>query len=104
MEKNEILKKINNGTIRIENGRLMGIGNGESIDLVSLVDLIEFAGKHGIIDALTSAIYGASNIHASVQEMAGGPDLQFLNDRIIPFLPDNLEINTLSMIRETFKK
>lgn len=99
-----ILEKINNGTIRIENGRLIGIGKGESIDLASLVALIEFAGKHGIVDALTSAIYGASNIHASVQEMDEGPELQFLNDRIIPLMPDSLEIHILSLIRETFKK
>lgn len=99
-----ILEKINNGAIRIENGRLIGIGKGESIDLVSLVSLIEFAGKFGIIEALSSAINGASNIHASAQEMDEGPELQFLNDRIIPSLPDSLEIHILSMIRETFNK
>lgn len=98
-----ILEKINNGTIRIENGRLIGIGK-ENIDLASLVELIEFAGKFGIIEALTSAIDGVSNIHASAQEMDEGPDLQFLNNRIIPALPDSLEIHILSLIRETFKK
>lgn len=99
-----ILEKINNGTIRIENGRLIGIDKDESIDLASLVYLIEFAGTFGIIEALTSAIDGVSNIHASAQEMDEGPDLQFLNDRIIPALPDSLEIHILSLIRETFKK
>lgn len=98
------LEKINNGTIRIENGRLIGIGKGESIDLVSFVSLIEFTGKFGIVEALSSAIDGASNIHASAQEMDEGPDLQFLNDRIIPALPDHLEIHILSLIRDTFKK
>jgi hypothetical protein len=98
------LEKINNGTIRIENGRLIGFDKGESIDLVSFVSLIEFAGKFGIVEALSSAINGASNIHASAQEMDEGPDLQFLNDRIIPDLPDSLEIHILSLIRETFKK
>lgn len=100
---NETLKKIEAGIIRIENGRLIGIGK-ESFDLVSLVALIEFAGKFGIFEALSSAINGASNTQASVQEMDEGPSLQFLNDHIIPALPDHLEIHILSLIRETFNK
>lgn len=103
MERDKTLEKIKSGKIRIDNGRLIGIGK-ESIDLVSLVSLIEFAGKFGIVEALSSAINGTSNIHASAQEMDEGPDLQFLNDRIIPDLPDSIEIHILSLIRETFNK
>lgn len=42
MEKNETLEKIKNGTIRIENGRLIGLGlsNSESLDLNALDDLM----------------------------------------------------------------
>ena len=100
------LKKIETGKIRIENGKLIGLGakGKDSIDIEALNDLVKFAGKHGINDALTGAIKGASNIHASAQEMDEGPELQFLNDRIIPALPDPVDIHVLSLICETFKK
>lgn len=42
MEKNETLEKIKNGIIRIENGRLIGLGNCDkmSLDLNALDDLM----------------------------------------------------------------
>jgi hypothetical protein len=101
-----ILEKIEAGKIRIEGGKLIGLGDkgNESIDIEALNELMNFPGKSQVSDALTSAIQSISNIQASAFEMDEGPELQFLNNVIIPVLPDPLEIHILSLLNETLQK
>jgi len=97
-------EKIENGTIRIENGRLVGIGfeNKESIDLNFLDELMEFGGKKYLADALDRAAVGIGrvglyfyncNIDAS----------KIIDDIMISMLPNEGELWALGEISQIFK-
>lgn len=99
---NETLKKIEAGTIRIENDKLI-LSNGE-LSLKELDDLLEFAGKDGIFNTMSDTIAGIGEIHAQVLELPEGEILQFCKDRILSSLPDQTDLYALGQILNAFKK
>ncbi|MDP2335350.1 MAG: hypothetical protein Q8N05_02655 [Bacteroidota bacterium] len=97
MEKNETLQKINNKTILIKDGRLVGLGtNGRnSIDVVALDDLLSYFDKQDIIEVLTNTITGIGQIYSVLANNTEGPINEFCDLWIRVPLPDNSDIYSL---------
>jgi hypothetical protein len=101
---NETLEKIKNGTIRIEQGNLTGLGmNGnESIDIEELDELIDSCGNSGCIGALSKTITAIANILSFTNAKEDGEIKNFVNEWVISELPDYYEISMLKRLIDVF--
>jgi len=104
----ETHNKIKNGTLRIENGRVIGLGLGgsESIDLSALDDLMDGLGRSGVASVTCSAISAIADIHSeccSADGCASNELAEFVNDRIRPIVKE-IESHQLYQIVKTFSK
>jgi hypothetical protein len=62
----ETIDKIKNGTIRIEKGRLVGLGmnDNQHIDIDALNGLLEYMGREGIVCTISDAISAIAQVLA----------------------------------------
>jgi len=97
-------QKIENGTIRIENGRLVGIGfeNKESIDINFLDELMEYGGKKYLADALDRAAVGIGRVGLYLHNCKIDTR-EVIDDITINMLPNQSEVWTLGEISQVFK-
>lgn len=98
------LEKIQNGKIRIEQGKLAGLGmkGNESINIEELNELIEGSGNSGCIGALSKTITAVANILSINNEQEEGEIKNFVNDWVISELPDYEEIYILKRLLDVF--
>lgn len=101
---NETLEKIKNGTIRIEQGKLTGMGmNGnESIDIEELNELIDSCGNSGCIGALSKTITAVANVLSITNAQKEGEIKEFVSEWIVTELPDYREVYTLKRLIDVF--
>ena len=99
----ERFEKIKNGTIRIENGQLRGLGmnDKESIDIELLDDLVKSDGNYGCIDTLSKTIAAVAKILSITMEK-DGEIREFLDEWIVPELPDHGEVYLLKKLIDVF--
>lgn len=100
----ETLEKIKNGTIRIERGKLIGLGNrnNESIDIEELNALIEFGNNSNCIDVLCKTITAVADILSSSREIEETEIKDYVEEWIIPALPDYRDVFTLRQMIAIF--
>lgn len=105
---NETQEKIKNGTIRIEKGRLIGLGvcESESIDLTALDELMDCIGRDGVVTAVSEAISTFADVHTEccfADEHKSKEPSEFVNENIRPILR-SLETFKLHQIVKCFSK
>lgn len=99
------LEKITAGTIRIENGKLTGLGicNNDTIDVESFDQLLNDVNKADMVEVLSNTISGIGQVLAYfATNSAKYPDV--LEEIISPMLPTSNEIYNLNLIRKVFSK
>ena len=110
MERIETLNKIKAGTIRIENGYLIGLGvaGSESIDVNYLHRLFDTMGKFGVAESIVEVLSVISTLHA---ECCHADDEHADNKELLKFVNDNIRANlrdidafNLGLIAKTFSK
>lgn len=108
MERIETINRIKSGAIRIEEGKLigMGVGGNESINIEALHSLLTYMGKDGVVETISDAITSVAIIHdeASLCDESENEELKkFVNDKLRFYL-GNIEVYSLNMILKTFNK
>ena len=108
MERIETIDRIKSGAIRIEDGRLigMGVGSNESIDIEALHSLLTYMGKDGVVETISDTISSVALIQAkaSLCDESENDELKkFVNEELRPYLRD-IEVFCLNMILKTFNK
>lgn len=94
------MDKINDGTIRIENGRLIGLGITESISVESIDNLMWLFGKATTVETLSTTIAGVGR---AVSYLAmNHPDI--LDGHIDCMLPDESYLYNLNEILKFFNE
>ena len=104
----ETANKIKVGTIRIENGQLIGLGicEKESINIEALNKLFDWMGKCGVVESISDAISAIAKLQAeaSFYDESDNDELKkFIVDDLRPTLGD-INIFNLNMILKTFIK
>lgn len=106
MEKNETLKKIEAGTIRIENGKLVGLGNCDTInaiDIEAFDNLMKDMDKTDYVEILSDTISGIGQVLAYfATNSAKYPNV--LEEIVSPMLPTAGNIYNLNLILKAFNK
>ena len=105
---NETTKKIKAGTIRIENGSLIGLGicGKESIDIEALDELMDAIGRHKVAESVSEVISAIAEIHSEccfADEWDNPEVADFVNKKIRPIVRD-IETYHLHQIVKTFSK
>jgi hypothetical protein len=101
------LEKINKGTIRIENGKLIGLGNGNvenAIDVATLDELLEYCDKQDIVEGLTNTITGISRIYAVLSKKTDDQIAEFCDNWIRTPVPNDSDIYSLGLVLKLFNK
>lgn len=103
---NETLKKIEAGTIRIENGKLIGLGNNSTtnaIDIESLDNLMKDVDKTDIVEILSDTISGIGQVLAYfATNSAKYPNV--LEEIVSPMLPTADNIYNLNLILKALNR
>lgn len=100
----ETIEKIKTGTIRIEGSKLIGLGckENEEIDIEELNALIEFTGNSGCIEVLVKTIAAVADILSSSREIKEAEIKDYVEEWIIPALPDHRNVFNLQKMINIF--
>lgn len=104
MKNNEVIEKIESGTIRIENGRLLGLGISGSISIDALDELLDYMDKSDIIGAISDTITGIARIQSAAisRDESDNKELKiFVNNELKPIF-QSIDILCLNFILKTF--
>lgn len=100
-------ERINNSTIRIENGKLVGLSVcKQSIDIDALDKLLDAIGKSGIVSTISDVISAIAQIQAECSfcdESDNNELKEFVNEQIRQTLR-SIDAFNLNMILKTFNK
>lgn len=103
MEKNETLEKIKAGTIRIENGRIMGLGctNKESISIDGLEKLIEVITPDDLVDILNEIVQRLGSL--GLYLFQAGDSIPDPKGALITYTPSDEDLFYISLISKLFR-
>lgn len=100
--------KIKNGTIKIENGKIIGLGEfNESLSIEALDNLIGYMGNNGVIETLSNIMSGIAQVQGALVELRHDDDKELrelFDGWISPAMPTRIDIHNLNMILKTFNK
>ncbi|OFX56659.1 MAG: hypothetical protein A2066_14955 [Bacteroidetes bacterium GWB2_41_8] len=104
MEKNETLEKIKNGTIRIENGRLVGLGtNGsDSIDLSALDELMEYISPDELSESFADTVQRLGSL--AIHLYKAGDSIPDPSGAIECGVPDEGDLYYIHLVSKFFSK
>jgi hypothetical protein len=91
------LEKIKTGKIRIENGKIIGLGlqGNNSVDIEKLNELISISDNIDCINTLCRTIACVATIHSGNATEKNEEIKTFVNENIIPVLPDASDVYLL---------
>lgn len=100
---NEALKKIKAGTIRIENGRIMGLGftNKESISIDGLEKLIEVITPCELADVLNEVVQRLGSL--GLYLFQAGDSIPDPKGSLITYTPNDEDLYFISLIAKLFR-
>ena len=96
-------EKIKDGTIRIENGKLVGLGT-QSIDIAALNELFEYCDKSDVVDSVSDIIYGICRVYSAFSRHHSGEIHEFFESEIVPALPQESELYYLNLLQKALNK
>lgn len=103
----ETTEKIKNGTIRIENGKLIGLGHSENatLDIESLDALLKALDKGDIINSLSNTISGIGRSVAYLIRFNFDESESEMFDNVVRnFMPGEEELYCLNELINTLTK
>jgi hypothetical protein len=100
----EAIEKIKNGTIRIENGRLIGLGitGQESIDLKALEELMDATAPEDIAESFNDTIQGIGSL--AIHLYKAGESIPDPTGAIISSVPDENNLYHIHLVSKFFSK
>lgn len=103
MEKNETFKKIEAGTIKIEDGRIVGLGitTKESISIDSLEKLIEAITPGELVDVLNNIVQRLGSL--GLYLFQAGDSIPDPKGALITYTPTDEDLFYISLISKLFR-